>query len=78
MLSDGSRSNPKPRISAQQIQCEECTIQIGDGYQESISFEFVDDEASVASTLRVCWRCWESLARRRSRRLEAAVEQAPR
>lgn len=49
--------------------CEECTIQIGEGFQETTPFEFVDDSGPTRRVLRVCWRCWESLNRRRAKRL---------
>jgi hypothetical protein len=58
------------------VNCEECTIQIGDGYQESVAFEFVEDEAVPRGrVMRVCWRCWESLTRRKARRLAEAARQ---
>jgi hypothetical protein len=59
-LSDRPRRRP--------VHCDECTIQIGDGYQESIPFEFVDDSSARPKTLKVCWRCWESLNRRKRKR----------
>jgi hypothetical protein len=66
------------RIRRRPIHCEECTIQIGDGYQESVPFEFVDDEsAPCPRVLKVCWRCWESLTRRRAKRLSEVDQQHP-
>jgi len=68
----GSEDQCPPRAT---IHCDECTIQIGDGYQESVPFEFVDDSESDPRVLKVCWRCWESLTRRKTKRLAQAREQ---
>ena len=58
---DGAQQGPT-------VSCDECTIQIGPGFQETIPFDFVDDAGPAPRLLRVCWRCWESLTRRRMRR----------
>jgi hypothetical protein len=49
--------------------CHECTILIGQAYQEKYPFRSPLDRRSV-----VCWRCYESLQRRRDR--SAAAEHA--
>jgi hypothetical protein len=68
---DGRRLSPP-------IHCEECTIQIGDGYQESIAFDFVEDESTPRPrVMKVCWRCWESLTRRKLRRQALSDAQPP-
>jgi hypothetical protein len=62
---------------AKSVHCQECTIQIGDGYQESRCFEFRDDSfGGRLRVLKVCWRCWESLNRRRMKRLAEAEKGA--
>ena len=71
---DDQRSRSGGRARNRPIHCQECTIQIGDGYQESIPFEFVDDSSPTPKVLKVCWRCWESLNRRRAKRLAQAGE----
>jgi hypothetical protein len=45
--------------------CSQCTILIGPGYVESEPFTHPDARGYV------CWRCYESLERRRDRRLRA-------
>lgn len=58
------------RPRSRPVHCQECTIQIGDGYQESLCFEFLDDGCPPSpKVLQVCWRCWESLNRRKAKRL---------
>ena len=57
----------------QPVQCDECTIQIGEGYEEATPFEFVDDSTPKPRLLVVCWRCWESLNRRRIKRQSAGA-----
>jgi hypothetical protein len=70
MLEEIGRGSPDGRTKRRPIHCEECTIQIGDGYQETIPFEFVDDESAPRpKAMKVCWRCWESLNRRKAKRL---------
>lgn len=68
MLDRRERGGSGSRTKTRPIQCEECTIQIGEGYQESIPFEFVDDALPRPKALVVCWRCWESLTRRKIKR----------
>lgn len=78
MSENQDREGPGAHPRRPAIHCDECTIQIGDGYQESIPFEFVDDEfAARPRVMTVCWRCWESLTRRRARRLAEASGQRP-
>lgn len=44
------------------VQCRECTIFIGEGYQETVPFPHPDGKGYV------CWRCYESLQRVAERR----------
>ena len=74
MLDERSRSANGPR--ARPISCEECTIQIGEGFQETKPFEFVDETSPGRRLMRVCWRCWESLNRRQAKRLADAQQHA--
>ncbi len=70
MLDGDNAAAPAGRTRQRPISCQECTIQIGDGYQESIPFDFVlDDDNPSSRILKVCWRCWESLNRRKLKRL---------
>jgi hypothetical protein len=78
MAGDEGQLGPSTRSVQRPIQCDECTIQIGDGYQESVAFRFVDDEAGRSRVLQVCWRCWESLNRRRNKRPSEAGDQGTR
>jgi hypothetical protein len=60
------------------VVCDECTIQIGEGFQETMPFDFVDDSGPTPRLLRVCWRCWESLNRRRTKRqTHTTAERSP-
>ena len=69
MLDDRRRGAPGVRAGRRAIACEECTIQIGEGFQETVVFEFVDDDTARNPRPRqVCWRCWESLNRRKAKR----------
>ena len=78
MLEQGGRGRSEGRTKERPIHCQECTIQIGDGYQETIPFEFVDDESSARSKVMiVCWRCWESLNRRKTKRQGQSDEPSP-
>ena len=43
MLDEGRRGTVGARAGRRPVTCEECTIQIGEGFQETIVFEFVDD-----------------------------------
>jgi hypothetical protein len=74
MLDTSGQQTPGGRPQQRPVHCEECTIQIGDGYQEAIPFNFVDDSTGTPRQLTVCWRCWESLNRRRLKRLAEASE----
>ena len=67
--------SPESRPRRRPIHCDECTIQIGDGYQESIPFDFIDESEARPRVLTVCWRCWESLTRRKAKRVAEAGEQ---
>ena len=78
MAGDEGQLGPPTRSVQRPIQCDECTIQIGDGYQESVAFRFVDDEAGRSRVLQVCWRCWESLNRRKNKRPNQADDQGAR
>ena len=52
--------------------CSQCTILIGPGYVEAEAYTHADARGYV------CWRCYESLDRRRDRRLKAeALGQPP-
>ena len=42
--------------------CQECTILIGEAYQEKLPFRSPLDGHAI-----VCWRCYESLQRRKER-----------
>jgi hypothetical protein len=79
MLGERSQASTQGRPKRRPVPCDECTIQIGEGYQESIPFEFVDDEfPDDPRVLTVCWRCWESLNRRKNKRLaQASTEAGP-
>jgi hypothetical protein len=68
MLDDHVRGAAEGRTKQRPIHCQECTIQIGEGYQEPVPFEFVDESGPHTTVLRVCWRCWESLNRRKQKR----------
>lgn len=70
MAGEETQAGPAAGAARGPVHCDECTIQIGDGYQESVAFRFVDDEGGPQRVLRVCWRCWESLNRRKNKRLE--------
>jgi hypothetical protein len=72
MLDNQDRGEPQSLDQGRPVQCDECTIQIGDGFQESLPFRFVDDSTPHPRELTVCWRCWESLNRRRLKRLAQA------
>jgi hypothetical protein len=67
MLEQGSPARHEASSSARPVSCDECTIQIGEGFQESVAFEFVDESGPRPRRLVVCWRCWESLNRRRKK-----------
>ena len=73
---DQRRHAAADKQNEQPVQCDECTIQIGEGYEEATPFEFVDDSTPKQRLLVVCWRCWESLNRRRLKRqsLEASPD----
>ena len=75
MLHEQDREDAELHTEQRAIHCDECTIQIGVGYQESISFEFFDDSEPCPRVMKVCWRCWESLTRRKNKRLAQASEQ---
>ena len=75
MLNDKDRADEDDRRGEPPLHCDECTIQIGNGYQESIPFAFVDDSEPRPRVMKVCWRCWESLTRRKIKRLAQASEQ---
>lgn len=78
MLRERSQASTQGHQKRRPISCEECTIQIGEGYQEALPFEFVDDEhPAKPRVLTVCWRCWESLNRRKNKRLAQAPDEAP-
>jgi hypothetical protein len=77
MLNEQRRTRPEHRRKERPIHCDECTIQIGAGYEESHPFRFVDDSSERSQTLIVCSRCWESLNRRRQKRLAQTVPQEP-
>lgn len=70
------RSRGAEGAQSGQISCDECTIQIGEGFQERIPFDFVDDTDPTPRALRVCCRCWESLNRRRAKRLAQGPHQS--
>jgi hypothetical protein len=67
MLEQGSTARNEASSSPGLVSCDECTIQIGEGFQESVAFEFVDESGPTRRRLVVCWRCWESLNRRRKK-----------
>ena len=67
MLEQGSSASSGASAGRRLASCDECTIQIGEGYQESVAFEFVDESGPSPRRLVVCWRCWESLDRRRKK-----------
>jgi hypothetical protein len=76
MLDPNARAAPSGRTGQRPISCQECTIQIGEGYQEAIPFEFVlDEDGARPKVLTVCWRCWESLNRRKRKRQPQPPEQ---
>ena len=75
MLDEQDRQAPQRGGQQRPIHCDECTIQIGEGFQESIPFRFVDDTGPRQRVLTVCWRCWESLNRRRTKRQAQADSQ---
>lgn len=79
MLDPESGTDPRGKPRQRPITCQECTIQIGDGYQEAVPFEFVlDEDGPRPKALVVCWRCWESLNRRKQKRqLEGAEQPRP-
>jgi len=77
MLEEMGRGRTDGRSKRRPVHCDECTIQIGDGFQETIPFEFVDEPSPRPKVLKVCWRCWESLNRRKTKRLEQDGEPAP-
>jgi hypothetical protein len=68
MLDERRRGAAGSRAGRRPITCEECTIQIGEGFQETIVFEFLDETVPNARAMQVCWRCWESLNRRKVKR----------
>ena len=69
MLDSDDLAAPVGSTRQRPMSCQECTIQIGDGFQEAIPFEFVlDDDDPRSKALEVCWRCWESLNRRKLKR----------
>lgn len=49
--------------------CQECTILIGEAYQEKYPFRSPFDRRTV-----VCWRCYESLLRRKERQAARAAQ----
>jgi hypothetical protein len=65
---DDARAAVETR-GARPLICDECTIQIGEEYEERFPFEFVDDQGPRPRVMTVCWRCWESLNRRKAKRL---------
>lgn len=76
MLDDKTQAPADGRTQGRPLHCQECTIQIGDGYQESVAFEFVDESSSHPKVLKVCWRCLESLNRRKAKRLAQTHQQS--
>lgn len=77
MLDGRGRNSSGGRAKRKPIHCEECTIQIGDGFQESVPFDFIDDTLPTPRVLKVCWRCWESLTRRKMKRQLQRLEDPP-
>jgi hypothetical protein len=69
MLKQGSAARNEASPGRPLVSCDECTIQIGEGFQESVAFEFLDESGPAPRRLVVCWRCWESLDRRRKKGL---------
>ncbi|MBI4494435.1 MAG: hypothetical protein HY690_16760 [Chloroflexi bacterium] len=50
--------NPRERAGqTRPVQCRECTIFIGEDYQEKVPIPAPDGKGVV------CWRCYESLVR---------------
>ena len=78
MAGDEGQLGPTTRAVQRLVHCDECTIQIGDGFQESVVFRFVDGEADRSRVLQVCWRCWESLNRRKNKRPSQTGDQGTR
>jgi hypothetical protein len=77
MPREQSQASTQGHQKRRSISCDECTIQIGEGYQEALPFEFKDDEhPAKPRVLTVCWRCWESLNRRKNKRLAQAPDEA--
>lgn len=77
MLDGRDRNTSRGRAKRKPIHCDECTIQIGEGFQESVPFEFVDDTLPTPRVLKVCWRCLESLMRRKAKRQLQRLEDPP-